>query len=70
MSNLLATFHRQALALSEAKQRKPAIVSLVKSLKCYNSNWSAWLKLADLIDGEEEVSRGLACPHRHIESLA
>lgn len=56
---------RKALVLDEAKQRQAAIVCLVESVKKYDFNWSAWLKLTELLDGEEEVGEyPLIAPYR------
>ncbi|KAK9893153.1 TPR-like protein, partial [Cystobasidium minutum MCA 4210] len=44
----------KALVLSEIKQRQAAVICLVASLKTYSFNWSAWLKLTELLDGESE----------------
>lgn len=48
-------FIRRGLALSVTSQRAEAITSLVQSVSLFPYNWSAWLKIVELLDGEDEV---------------
>lgn len=51
-----AYIFRKGLLQGELGQRLEAMSSLVQSINIFPYNWSAWLKLTDLLDGEEEVS--------------
>lgn len=47
--------NRKGLVLSRLSRREEAIVALVESARGFPYNWSLWTKLAELLDGEEEV---------------